>query len=339
MGEIRCYVVRQNKLLERLPSMDAALAISEKKAYLWIDLTDPTEADFAPLVEPFELHPLAIEDCLDDDQVPKMEEFPGHSFVLFNRWRQTGGPPAVEEVNFFLNDRYLLTVHAHGLSPDALADRFEACAKRDLAEARHGPDHLLHVLLDEIVDEKFEAIEALQEQLDDIEERILDGSEGFQPGQLVHLRRSLLRLRKSLVYEREILTKLCRRDSPYVSEAAVYAFRDINDHLTKFFEVVEICRELVASIIEIHLSAVNNQMALIGNRTNFVMRRLTMITVIFMPMTLLSGIGGMSEWSAMTKALPMPVAYALFFVLMGVVGWASYRVLIWLDRRDRRSAS
>jgi len=334
VGEARCYVIHADRPLERLPSVAAALAFGEQGGYLWIDLADPTPEDFEPLTGPLGLHPLAVEDCLDDDQVPKMEEFPGHSFVLFNRWRRADGVPAVEEINFFLSDRYLLTVHAHGLEPDALVELFEASARRDLAEARLGPDHLLHVLLDQIVDGNFEAVESLQEQLDDIEERILDGGTGFEPGQLVRLRRNLLRLRKSLVYEREILTKLCRRDSPYVSAEAVYAFRDIQDHLTKFFEVVEICRELVASITEIHLASVNNQMAMVGNRTNFVMRRLTMITVIFMPMTLLSGIGGMSEWSMMTQPLPWQVSYPLFFVIMAIVGWASYRVLRWLDKRE-----
>ena len=335
MGETRCYLIRREKALESFPNVEAALAWTGDDGYLWFDIVQPEAADFEPLAEPLGLHPLAVEDCLDDEQVPKIEEFPGHSFALFNRWHMGDDGPRIEEINFFLSDRYLISVHGAGMAPDGLGAAFEATARRDLGEACLGPDHLLHVLTDRIVDEKLDVIEILQEQLDDLEEAILrDGAE-FQPANLIGLRRNLLRLRKSLVYEREILTKLCRRDSPYISAEAVYAFRDIADHLTKFFEVIEICRELVASTIEIHLATVSNRMAMTDVRTNLVMRRLTMITVVFMPLTLISGIFGMSEWTGLTQSLKPAGSYALFTLLMIGVSYVSYRVLTWYDRRDQ----
>jgi len=174
-----------------------------------------------------------------------------------------------------------------------------------------------------------------KDQLDAVEEEILGGTGAFSPGNLIRLRRDLLHLRKSLVYEREILVKLCRRDSPYVSEKAIYHFRDIYDHLAKYFEVIEICRELIASIIEIHLAKVNNQMALVGNKTNQVVRRLTMITVIFMPLTLLASIGGMSEWSMMTGPQNWRIAYPAFLVAIAAIAVASYVLLRWFDARDK----
>ena len=170
------------------------------------------------------------------------------------------------------------------------------------------------------MDEKFDAIEALQDQLDTIEDDLLRSAAEFRPGRLVRLRRTLLHLRKSLVYEREILVKMCRRDSRYVTEAAIYDFRDIYDHLAKFFEVVEICRELIGSIMEIHLSMVNNQMTMVANRTNQIVRRLTLITTVFMPLTLLAGIGGMSEWSMMTGPDNWRIAYPAFLGGMLLLG-------------------
>ena len=116
----------------------------------------------------------------------------------------------------------------------------------------------------------------------------------------MRLRRDLLTLRKSLFHEREILVKICRRDSPYVSEKAIYHFRDIYDHLAKYFEMVEIYREMITSLMEMYLSMINNRMAEMANRTNATVRRLTLINTVFMPLTLLAGIGGMSEWSMMT---------------------------------------
>ncbi len=111
-------------------------------------------------------------------------------------------------------------------------------------------------------------IQALQDQLDAAEGEILQRHAEFEPSRLMHLRRNLLLLHKSLVYEREILVKLCSRDSPSITEKAIYHFRDIYDHLAKFFEVNEICRELIATVMEIHLSMINNQMEMVANRTN-----------------------------------------------------------------------
>jgi magnesium transporter len=336
MGAGRYYCLTPAKGLEKVASLPEVLAMRQGNRFIWIDFADPGREDLDALIEPLELHPLAIEDCLDEDQVPKMEEFPGHTFILFNRYRPTDGTPSVEEINFFLGNRFLVSVHSHGLGQQSFAERLETTVRRDLADARKGPDFLLEVILDDIVDEKFAAIEALQDQLDHAEEEILQEDSNFEPAKLMHLRRNLLIIRKSLVYEREILVKLCRRDSPFISDKAIYEFRDIYDHLAKFFEVIEICRELIATIMEIHLSMINNRMSMVANRTNRVVRRLTMITTVFMPLTMLAGIGGMSEWSMMTGPQNWPIAYPLFMAAMAIIGIGSYYLLKWNDAKDRK---
>jgi magnesium transporter len=145
-------------------------------------------------------------------KVPKMDEYPGHTFILFNRYRHAGDTAVIEEVNFFLGEKFLVTVHSHGQEDAAFADRLEAIVRRNLEQARKGPDFLLEVILDDIVDEKFAAIEALQDQVDAAEEDVLQRRAEFDPSRLMLLRRNLLLLRKSLGYEREIIVKLCRRD-------------------------------------------------------------------------------------------------------------------------------
>jgi magnesium transporter len=164
-------------------------------------------------------------------------------------------------VDFFLGPTFLVTVAAHGRDPGA-HNKLEEAIRVEQASIGKGPDYLLHVILDHIVDDKLLAIEALQDDLDAAEEKALKkGPAAFNPADLLHLRRNLLALRKSLFHEREILVKICRRDSPFISEAAIYHFRDIYDHLVKFVEVIEICREMIATLIEIHLSLVNNELA------------------------------------------------------------------------------
>jgi len=142
-------------------------------------------------------------------------------------------------------------------------------------------------------------------------------------------------LRKSLFHEREVLVKICRKDSPYISNKAIFYYRDIYDHLAKFFELIESARDIVTSLMEMHLSIINNRMTRAANLTNKTVRRLTTITTIFMPLSLIAGIGGMSEYTAMTGAENMKSAYIWFLVAMVVIGFLNYLLLKWLERKDR----
>ncbi len=350
MTETRFFHVSPTGELSRIPGLNEAIAARNGGGYVWIDLYGAPREDLTALAGPFGLHPLAVEDCLDEDQVPKLEDFPSNTFVLFNRFHFRERVLALEEVDFFLGRDFLVSVSAHGRDPGA-HDKLEDAIRLEQATVGKGPDYLLHVILDRIVDDKLLAIESLQDDLDTAEESGLQrGPSTFDPADLLRLRRNLLAVRKSLFHEREILVKICRRDSPFISEAAIYHFRDIYDHLVKFVEIVEICREMIATLMELHLSLVNNELARVGNRTNQVVRRLTFITTIFMPLSFLAGVGGMSEWSMMTGPRNWPVAYPLFLAAMAAIGGFSYFLLKRLDRgsepvarahtqrRDRRAA-
>ncbi len=333
MSELRSFHVSRDGQLTGFPTAAEALSASAVGGYVWIDVVDPARDDLLLLAEPFGLHPLAIEDCLDDQQIPKIEDFPGNTFVLFNRYQFSDRALHIEEVDFFLGQGFLVTVSAHA-ETEAGRARLEERIRLDRAAVGKGPDFLLHLILDHIVDRKLLAIEALQDDLDTAEEEALrKGSAAFDPSSLLELRRSLLAIRKSLFHEREILVKICRRDSPYISEASIFRFRDVYDHLVKFVELIEVSRELISSLLEIHLSLVNNELALLGNRTNQVVRRLTFITTIFMPLSFLAGVGGMSEWSMMTGPQNWRVAYPAFLSGMAVIGVLSYFILKWIDRR------
>jgi magnesium transporter len=335
MGSGRYFGITAARGIEEMASLVDAQVAWQAGGYIWLDFSDPSREELTAVAAPLGLHPLAVEDCLDEDQVPKIDDFPGHTFILFNRFRPDDGGAAIDEVNFFLAKNLLVSVHSHGRADTDFAEHLVAVVRRELQDVQRGPDFLLAVILDDIVDGKFTVVEALQDRLDAIEENILSGAADFRPLDLIGLRRALLLLRKSLVYEREILVKVCRRDSPYVSEPAIYQFRDIYDHLSKFFEAIEICRELIASIMEIHLSMLNNQIAIVGNKTNQVVRRLTLITTVFMPLTLLAGIGGMSEYSMMTGPHNWRVAYPLFLVVLAIIALVNYYVLRLADARDR----
>jgi magnesium transporter len=338
MQDSRYSIVSPKGKITPASSLQVALGTMQGSDYVWFDLFNPTHEQLDLLAEPLHLHPLTIEDCFDDEQIPKIDLLPDYTFVLFNAFHWEASTLIVEEVDLVLGKNFLLTVHRNAAGRRLLGDKLDAAIQLDMANVRKGPDLLLHMVLDFVVDSKLKAIEELQDGVDMAEETILRDPAAFKPEGLMHLRRQVLSMRKSLVHEREVLSRICRRDSPFITEKAIYNFRDIHDHVFRFLEAVEIGREMISSDMEMYLSIINNRMTLVANRTNRVMRRLTMITTVFMPLTLLAGIGGMSEWSMMTGAENWKASYPLFLAAMVLVAVVNYYVLRWLDRRDERVA-
>jgi magnesium transporter len=333
MSECRYFHVEAGKGLRRVDGLEEALACRQQGGYVWFHLLDPTRRDLDALARPLGIHPLAVEDCLDEGQVPKIEDYPGHILILFNRYAYADRELAVGEVDFLLGRNFLVTVNPEGGDARKAFEKVEEMASHDIGTVEKGPDFLLHVILDHTVDGKLAAIEALEDDIESAEEGMLEDAATFRLGDLVHLRRALLSLRKSLFHEREILVKVCRKDSPFITEPAIYHFRDIYDHLTKFFEFTEMNRDILTSLTETYLSLINNRMADVANRTNRSVRRLTLITTVFLPLSLLAGIGGMSEWSMMTGPHNWRAAYPLFMLGMAVIGAVNYVLLRWVERK------
>ncbi len=334
MSDAKFYHVTSTGRLVCVPSVEKALAAAQRSGYVWLDYCDPTREELSELIEPLGLHPLAIEDCTDTNQIPKIDDYPRHTFMLFNSLQYSAHKLSIYEVDVFMGPRFIVSVHQRDASGTPVLGGLERQVQVERENIRQGPAFLLHVLLDMIVDRKFVEIEELEDELVQSEEAVLADPSHFDSAALLHLRRDLLSVRKSLYYEREILVKICRKDCPFITEKALYLYRDIYDHLSKFFELTEAFRDMVTSLMEMYLSMLNNQMALAANQTNATVRRLTFITTIFMPLTLLAGIGGMSEWSMMTGPQNWRLAYPLFLLGMAVLGILSYSFLKWLEKRS-----
>lgn len=334
MSTSNFYHVTSTGTIRTVRSWREAVAAGKKSGFTWLDYCDPPAAELSQLIEPLHIHPLSIEDCLDSNQIPKIEDFPGNTFMLFNEFHYQDHALVIHEVDVMIGAHFLVTVH-HGEAGESLLAGVERLAGLDRLSIRQGPAFLLHILLDLIVDHKFVEMERMEEELGWTEESLLADAEHFDPTGLLHMRRDLLTARKSLFYEREILVRLCRRDCPFVGEKAIYMYRDIYDHLARLFELSETSRDLVTSLMEMHLSMLNNQMARSANVTNATVRRLTFITTIFMPLTLLAGIGGMSEWSMITGPSNWRISYPLFILAMVIIAAANYLLLARWDRRTR----
>ncbi len=334
MSESSFFNISKEGKLSRVATSDAVLAAAKDGGFVWLHYSEPTKEELSILIDPLDLHPLSIEDCFDENQIPKIEDFPGNTFILFNTFDYSNRNLSIGEMDLFIGKNFLVTVSQRDFENRPFLDGIEHIVDMDIESARHGPAFLMHIILDHLVDQKFLAIEALEDELDAIEESMLADVSNFKPVELIRLRRNLLSLRKSLFHEREILVKICRKDCPFIPEKAIFHYRDIYDHLAKFFELTESYREIVTSLLEMYLSMLNNQMTTAANKTNKSVRRLTFITTIFMPLTLLAGIGGMSEWSMMTGPHNWRIAYPAFLSAMVVIGFANYFLLRWLEKRN-----
>ena len=335
MSENRYYSISPEGRIISLTSLEDAISETKNGNYLWFDFYKPTRDDLTTLIEPLGLHPLTIEDCTDENLVPKIEDFPTNTFIIFNAFTYANNVLSTDEVDFIIGKNYLITVSGFLSDERRPLNNIHKVVEKEVEKAKLGPDFLLHIIMDYVVDQKFVAIEALEDELDNAEELLINDTTKFNPSELVRLRRNLLTLRKGLFHEREILVKLCRKDCQFITDKAIYHFRDIYDHLSKFFELTETYREIVSSLLEMNISMLNNLMTKTANETNMSVRRLTLISTVFMPLTLLAGIGGMSEWSMMTDPSNWKISYPLFLLAMVVIGLLNYLLIRRLERRDK----
>ena len=336
MSESLFYHISEAGELSHVATVDAALAAAKDGGFVWLHYSQTTKEELSNLIEPLGLHPLSIEDCFDENEIPKIEDFPRSTFILFNSFDYSNRELFIGEIDLFVGANFLVTVCLRNAENRRLLEGIEHLVETDFESVRQGPSFLMHVILDLVVDQKFAAIEALEDELDAVEGALLADASSFNPAELIRFRRYLLSLRKSLFHEREILAKICRKDCPFIAEEAIFHYRDISDHLVRFFELTESYRDMVTSLMEMYLSMLNNQMSKAANDTNGTVRRLTIITTIFMPLTLLAGIGGMSEWSMMIGPENWRIGYPGFLMAMVMIGLGNYFLLKWLEKRSRR---
>jgi magnesium transporter len=252
---------------------------------LWVDLTAPTDDEFRLLNEVFGFHPLSVEDARSALQYPKAEPYPGYLYLVLHGIDLTKGRAqfATRDVDFFLGRTYLVTVHdgqsrSIGRLRD-LCDRHE----RILSEGAVG---LLHRIVDTMVDNYRPAIEEFEDRLNRLEDTAFGGQDHIVR-QIIKLKRELGALRRVIIPQRDVMGRLARREFTAISDEMAYRFRDVHDHMVRYADEVMLFQERVTGIYEINLATVSN-------RLNRVMKVLTVMSTIFLPLTVLTGMWGMN---------------------------------------------
>jgi magnesium transporter len=252
---------------------------------LWVDISSPTPEDGRLLSDVFHFHPISVDDALSVLQFPKIESYPGYLYMVLHGI-DIGGTEqefATRDIDFFLGANYLVTVH-DGQSRSVAYLR-EVCPQHDRILAE-GPVALTHRIVDAMVDHYRPAVEAIESRLDKLEEEAILGRDKMVR-QLVRLRRDLAFMRRVLTPQRDVIGRLARREFPAISDEMAFRFRDVYDHVVRSSEEAILFQDRVTGILEVNLATVSN-------RLNRVMQVLTVMSTIFLPLTVLTGMWGMN---------------------------------------------
>jgi magnesium transporter len=251
----------------------------------WIDLASPTVEELDLLGERFRLHSLALEDCRRFDQRPKVEEFDDHLFLVTQSFSCNGEGLAgfeLHELHTFLGKRWLITVR-EGTIP-ALEEVWER-ATEEPRLMRRGADFVYHQIADALVDANFPILDRIGDELEEIEDKVLVAPDRADLARIFELKRHLVRMRRVLSPQRDTMALITRQGYDWVGDRTVLYFRDVYDHLTRITESIETNRDVLGNAYDAYLSAVSN-------RTNEIMKHLTLLSAVFLPLAFVVGFFG-----------------------------------------------
>ena len=294
-----------------------AAVLRDPAATVWVDVTAPDGASVAPIATLLDLHPLIAEDIAERNQRAKFEEIAGTIHIVMFSVRYEAGAIGTVEVDLVLGRRSLLTVHGPGWDPFGL-DQLHGDPGGVL---ERGPDYLLYALTDGLVDALFPVMDAIEDEIDTLQDDVIRKATPATLERLFALKRELIGLRRATSPAREIFNQLTNRDLALVSADHIVYFRDVYDHLIRVTDELDNDRDLVAGTLDVYLSTINNNLSVI-------MKRLTGVTVLLAGIGAFAGIFGMSEAGS---AFAGTEAIGFWLVTAAVCGAAV--VLAWLLHR------
>ena len=254
----------------------------------------------------FGLHPLVLEDILNTDQRPKMEDYGDYLYIVLRNFTElNNGDLTSEQISIILGKNFVISLRE---KPDNLFESIRQRLESNKGRIRKsGADYLVHAIIDNIVDSYFIVLERLEEKIESLEDDLVKRTTPVTLQAMHELKRELILLRKSLWPLREAISSMERSDSPLIGESTGIYFKDIFDHVIAVIDSVETFRDMLSGMLDIYLSSVSN-------RLNEVMKVLTIIATIFMPLTFLAGVYGMNF-----KFMPELEWHCGYFTVLGIM--------------------
>ena len=319
---IRAHVFRKGREITDIDVADLSEVRHEQGTVVWADVISPTAAEIARMGEEFGVHELALEDCTHPHQRPKVDEYADHVLLVgYGAKSDDGRHPVLHEVDIIAGKGFVLSVHSGTpLDPESIARR--VCAHPELAHS--GSGFLLYVVLDELVDTFFPALDLIGEQVEDLEGEIFDGEARQINTAIYDLRKDLIAIRRVTGPMRDAMVVLLRRDLGLFSREAQRYLQDVYDHLIRVVEQVEDYQDLTSNALEVNLS-------MTSNRVNEVAKTLTAYAAIFAAITLVTGIYGMNFQHMPELGWRFGYAWAIGLMVAAAGGlWLYFRRKQWL---------
>jgi len=269
-------------------TIEECLLFKDKPTVTWINIDGLHQVEILErLGECYGLHPLVLEDILDTDQRPKMEDYGEYLFIVLRmlNYNDKSSEIEAEQISLILGTNFVLSFQEkEGDTFNPIRERIRNSKGRI---RRMGADYLSYSLLDSIVDNYFIILEKLGEKIEFLEDELVTRPTPETLQIIHHLKREMIYLRKAVWPLREVIGSLERGEPPLVKETIRVYLRDVYDHTIQVIDTIETFRDMVSGMLDIYLSS-------ISNRLNAVMKVLTIIATIFMPLTFLAGIYGMN---------------------------------------------
>jgi magnesium transporter len=274
---------------KELTTAEECVLYKDKSAVTWINVIGLHQVEILEKLNAcFGLHPLVLEDILNTDQRPKMEDFGEYLYIVLktlflngDRGEEVGN----EQVSLVLGSNFVLSFQeGEGALFNPIRDRLRNGKGRI---RKMGADYLVHAIVDTIVDQYFVVLEKLGERIEFLEEELVIRPTPGTLGEMHKLKREMIFLRKAVWPLREVIAGLERAESPLIKESTVIYLRDIYDHTIQVIDNIETFRDMLSGMLDIYLSSISNRM-------NEVMKVLTIIATLFIPLTFIVGLYGMN---------------------------------------------
>jgi magnesium transporter len=311
--KVTCIEYDESHFQEKeLKTIDECFPLKDKPAATWINIDGIYQLDnIEKIGKQFKIHPLVLEDIMNTGQRPKMEDFGDYLFVVLKmlHYDEEENETKTEQVSLILSSNYVISFQENeGDVFDSIRERIRSDRGRI---RKMGVDYLAYSLIDAIVDNYFMVLEKIGEKIEDIEEELVKNPTPEVLHTIHSLKRELIFLRKSVWPLREVISRLERWESPLIDKSIDIYLRDVYDHTIQVIDALETFRDMLSGMLDIYLSSVSNRM-------NEVMKVLTIIATIFIPLTLVAGIYGMNF--RYMPELDWVWGYPMVYVVMLAIG-------------------
>jgi len=320
------YFNSSGEILSALKPEQIPSALADEKGLLWVDFVgeDPEVCEKI-FLEIFNFHPLAIDDALRESHVPKVDNWDHYLYIVLHDIGFLKGEPDIEtyELDVFLGSNFIVTHHD---MPIRSLDHIWDTCERDERNFKRGADHILYRIADELTADFMKVIDDLDEEIEWVEDQVFSKPRPVMVQRIFALKRVTLHLRRVMSPLREVLNKLARDDYNVIDARDQVYFRDVYDHLVRLHDISESLRDLVGGALDTYLSVINNRM-------NEVMKTLTLITTLFMPISFLVGFFGMNFFQPISNLLISWTDTLTFSLTFAIIILTPATMYLWLRRR------